>query len=186
MGMKEDTTSNAGRTYAVGDLHGEVTLFRRLLETLVLTADDTLILLGDYVDRGEDSVATIELLTALVDDHHSAQVVALLGNHDAAWLEVWTGDGYRERPNIPGASTIWDASQGLPPLCIGQFLERIRHNVSMRMCLPTIPMLERSVANPFTRLAMKSGSGVSRTFCAIVPGAPPSQSSLATMRSSSR
>jgi len=111
--------TSAPRTFAIGDLHGEVTLLRRLLATLQPQPTDTLIFLGDYVDRGEDSVATVEEIAAL---RTRTQVVGLRGNHDAAWLDVFTGNGYRQRPAIPGARAIWDQYRGLPPITIGRFL----------------------------------------------------------------
>jgi len=46
-------------TYAIGDLHGEVTLLQQLLTILPLQEQETLVFLGDYMDRGEDSIATI-------------------------------------------------------------------------------------------------------------------------------
>lgn len=53
-------------TYAIGDLHGEVTLLRRLLAILPFREEDTLVFLGDCLDRGENSVTTIlELQEAL-------------------------------------------------------------------------------------------------------------------------
>ena len=38
-------------TYAIGDLHGEVTLLRQLLTLLPLKEQDTLVFLGDYICR---------------------------------------------------------------------------------------------------------------------------------------
>jgi len=49
----------AAVTYAIGDLHGEVTLLKRLLALLSFRTEDTLVFLGDYLDRGEDSIATV-------------------------------------------------------------------------------------------------------------------------------
>ena len=110
----------APRTFVIGDLHGEVTLLRRLLVTIQPQPTDTLVFLGDYVDRGEDSVATLQELEEL---RTRTQMIAIRGNHDAAWLEVFTGTGYRQRRAIPGARAIWDQYRGLPPVSIGRFLE---------------------------------------------------------------
>lgn len=55
-------TQNHTDSYAIGDIHGEVTLLKRLLESLPFRPEDTLVFLGDYVDRGEDSLATIYAL----------------------------------------------------------------------------------------------------------------------------
>ncbi len=39
-------------TYAVGDVHGEITLLRRMLALLPLRDEDTLIFLGDCLNCG--------------------------------------------------------------------------------------------------------------------------------------
>jgi len=88
-------TVHTSATYAVGGLHGEATLLRRLVDRLQPRADDTLIFVGDYVDRGEDSLATIDELRSLATRCHC---VFLGGNHDAAWLEVWDRGQFTERP----------------------------------------------------------------------------------------
>ncbi|HEX8653368.1 MAG TPA: metallophosphoesterase [Pyrinomonadaceae bacterium] len=44
------------RTIAIGDIHGDLAHALTLWERLpVLTASDTIVFLGDYVDRGPDS-----------------------------------------------------------------------------------------------------------------------------------
>lgn len=128
--MTDSVDAVTSRTFAIGDLHGEITLPRQLLRQLLAhiqpTAGDILIFLGDYVDRGEDSVATCEELSRLQGQGASAtgpRIIALRGNHDDAWLEVWTGNGYRKRPAIPGARAIGKQYRGLPPASIGRFLE---------------------------------------------------------------
>ena len=46
----------AGRTFAIGDIHGDREHLVRLLAALpTLDAGDSLVFLGDYVDRGPDS-----------------------------------------------------------------------------------------------------------------------------------
>jgi serine/threonine protein phosphatase 1 len=78
----------AGRTFAIGDIHGELAQLDRVLEQLpALDAGDTLVFLGDYLDRGPDSKAVIERLMAL-PRATPAKVVCLRGNHEDAWLRV--------------------------------------------------------------------------------------------------
>jgi serine/threonine protein phosphatase 1 len=72
-----------GRTIAIGDIHGCSTALAALLEALQPRADDTLVLLGDYVDRGPDSRGTIEMLLALAT---RCRLVPLLGNHEEMLL----------------------------------------------------------------------------------------------------
>jgi serine/threonine protein phosphatase 1 len=77
-----------GRTFAIGDIHGDLTALSTLFERLpALTADDTLVFLGDYIDRGPESAGVVELVRAL-PDRVPARVVALRGNHEDAWLQV--------------------------------------------------------------------------------------------------
>ena len=43
--------------YAIGDIHGKLTMLRQMLTEIIaqpLQEDDTVIFLGDYIDRGED------------------------------------------------------------------------------------------------------------------------------------
>lgn len=98
--------SMAGRTFAIGDIHGDLGQLRTLLYRLpALTAEDTLVFLGDYVDRGDASREVIELVMGL-GRHTFTKIVCLRGNHEDAWLTI------RERgwPEfvIPANNGCWD------------------------------------------------------------------------------
>ncbi len=69
-----------GRIIAIGDIHGCHAEFSEMLERLALTPRDQLILLGDLVNRGPDSLRVIDLAK-----QHGA--LALLGNHELRLLE---------------------------------------------------------------------------------------------------
>src|SRR5215469_11640953 len=86
----------ASATYAIGDLHGEVRLLRQLLERIAPRSQDTLIFLGDYLDRGEDALATIKTLIQLT---RSCHCIFLRGNHDEVWLETWNGSAFTRCPH---------------------------------------------------------------------------------------
>lgn len=109
-------------TYAIGDLHGEVTLLKQLLALLPFRDEDTLVFLGDYLDRGEDSIATIRALRDLQRAH--ARCVFLRGNHDAAWLECWDGARFSHPPDVDGAMEVWDSCDGQLPFEVGYWLEQ--------------------------------------------------------------
>lgn len=76
--------------YYIGDIHGAREALARLLE--VLDSDPLregraeLVFLGDYVDRGEDSRGTIELLAAIAAAAPQA-VTVLAGNHERMMLD---------------------------------------------------------------------------------------------------
>lgn len=82
----------AGRTFAIGDVHGDLKHLRILLSRLpALDAGDTLVFLGDYVDRGPDSAGVIRHVRALSSETSRktpAKVVTLRGNHEDSWLRV--------------------------------------------------------------------------------------------------
>src|SRR4051812_27284910 len=77
-----------GRTFAIGDIHGDVEALYRLLASFpALEAADTVVFVGDYVDRGPKSRDVIEFIRRLGGEV-PAKVVALRGNHEDAWLRV--------------------------------------------------------------------------------------------------
>ncbi|WP_153559198.1 metallophosphoesterase family protein [Roseimaritima sediminicola] len=73
------------RTIAIGDVHGCAKALRTLIEIIAPQRDDTLVFLGDYVDRGPDSRDVIEQVIAL---EQRCRVVALRGNHEIMLLGV--------------------------------------------------------------------------------------------------
>jgi serine/threonine protein phosphatase 1 len=78
----------AGRTFAIGDIHGEPDHLERVLGRLpALDGEDNLVFVGDYIDRGPQSKEAVELLMAL-PGRTPARVVCLRGNHEDAWLRV--------------------------------------------------------------------------------------------------
>ncbi|HEY3351917.1 MAG TPA: metallophosphoesterase family protein [Polyangia bacterium] len=78
----------AGRTFAIGDIHGQHDHLRLLLGRLpALTAEDTLVFVGDYLDRGPASREVIATLCAL-PGRVPARVVTLRGNHEDGWVRV--------------------------------------------------------------------------------------------------
>jgi serine/threonine protein phosphatase 1 len=74
--------------FAIGDIHGHSDLMDRLLARLPLLDDDTLVFLGDYVDRGPDSRGVVERLIRL-KQQRGDRCVCLLGNHEDMMLDHW-------------------------------------------------------------------------------------------------
>src|SRR5882762_3546224 len=78
------------RTIAIGDVHGCSTALAALIELMALQFDDTVITLGDYVDRGIDSKGVIDLLIGLAD---RCRLIPILGNHDEMMQHARDGRG---------------------------------------------------------------------------------------------
>ncbi len=76
------------RTIAIGDIHGCSTALAKLIEAVAPQADDTVIPLGDYVDRGSDSRGVIDQLISLAD---RCRLVPILGNHEEMLLGAREG-----------------------------------------------------------------------------------------------
>ena len=82
----------SGRTIAIGDIHGGYDEFEALLRKLpALSASDTIVLLGDYVDRGKDSAKVLKLIREGLPERIKSRIVALRGNHEDGWLRVVYG-----------------------------------------------------------------------------------------------
>ena len=75
----------SGRLIAIGDIHGCCAALDALLNAIAPGPDDTIVTLGDYVDRGSDSKGVID---RLIDLQSRCQLKALLGNHEEMMLGV--------------------------------------------------------------------------------------------------
>lgn len=77
------------RTIAIGDIHGELDHLLRLLDRIPrLTSEDTLLFIGDYLDRGPKSAPVIQFLIEALPEKTQATIVTLRGNHEDAWLKA--------------------------------------------------------------------------------------------------
>lgn len=92
------------RTLAIGDIHGCSTALRTVLDAVQPGAEDILVTVGDYVDRGPDSRGVIDTLLSL---EKTTQLIPLTGNHEILFL-----DAMFERLNL-GA---WESIGGLQTL----------------------------------------------------------------------
>ena len=73
------------RKIAIGDIHGCINTFSKLLDSIHLQKQDVLYLLGDYIDRGSDSKSVIDLIIKLQKNGY--KVKPLIGNHEFMFLE---------------------------------------------------------------------------------------------------
>ncbi|MEI2696537.1 MAG: metallophosphoesterase [Saprospiraceae bacterium] len=77
------------RKFAIGDIHGCNKTFKKLLlEVLKLKKQDQLVLLGDYIDRGPDSLGVIQTILKLQNAGYT--VHCLRGNHEQLMMDSTT------------------------------------------------------------------------------------------------
>lgn len=96
----------AGRTIAIGDIHGCDVALETLLDALNPKPEDLIVQLGDVCDRGPDTKRVIELLIALsgrcrfkmIMGNHDEMMLGVFGRHATCDLSFWW--------EVGGAETI--------------------------------------------------------------------------------
>ena len=76
------------RTIAVGDVHGCSRALKALIEAIRPADADTIVMLGDYVNRGPDSRGVLD---CLADLSGRCRLIPILGNHDEMLLLARAG-----------------------------------------------------------------------------------------------
>ena len=106
------------RTIAIGDIHGYLGALTALVEFAGVRADDGLVTLGDYVDRGPDSAGVLDWLIERFD---AGQLVPLRGNHDIMFLDALEGGDWKTAwPGFGGDTTLQSyLNRGINPLVDG-------------------------------------------------------------------
>lgn len=111
--------------YAFGDVHGCRHELTALLNAINPAKTDTLVFLGDLVDRGLDSKGVIDTIWAY---QKHCQVIYLLGNHEQMLLDAYDDLIYKQDTRaldfwlrFGGDSTLWsfgltDDADGLAKL----------------------------------------------------------------------
>jgi len=82
--------------YAIGDIHGEREMLEELLASLPLAEEDSLVFMGDYVDRGPDSKGVVDTLLQVQKER---RCVFLLGNHESMFLSFL---GWKRKEDFGG------------------------------------------------------------------------------------
>ena len=94
------------RLFAISDIHGCFKPFYELVKDVIkLTKSDQLFLLGDYIDRGDQSKEVIDFIIDLTLEGFN--VATLIGNHEVMLL-----NSYNNREQEP----IWQMNNGASTL----------------------------------------------------------------------
>jgi serine/threonine protein phosphatase 1 len=74
------------RTFAISDIHGYNKRFRALLKKIEFRKSDTLFLLGDYIDRGDESKEVLDTIFLLLENGFDIRCIK--GNHEQMLLDA--------------------------------------------------------------------------------------------------
>ena len=72
------------RIIGISDIHGEYDKLCALLDKIALQKDDTMIFMGDYIDRGAKSKEVVDKVISLGD---VCNCVYLIGSHEYALMQ---------------------------------------------------------------------------------------------------
>jgi serine/threonine protein phosphatase 1 len=99
------------KKYVIGDIHGCSETLKALLNKLVpFHDDDTIIFIGDYIDRGPDSKGVVDIILDLRKRHK--RTITLMGNHELMFMNALKGVDVEEFLQIGGEETF--KSYGIP------------------------------------------------------------------------
>lgn len=97
-------------TYVMSDLHGRRDLFLKMLRRIDFKESDTLYILGDFADRGNEG------LKIILDVIDSENIIPIMGNHDLTALYILTRLKRRLKPgemeDMAGLISAWLADGG--------------------------------------------------------------------------
>jgi serine/threonine protein phosphatase 1 len=140
------------RLYAIGDIHGCFDSLKKLVEDqLMLTKDDKLVLLGDYIDRGNNSKGVVDYIMDLQEK--GFDIIPLIGNHEMLLLETfedeknkpkWIQNGGGETLKSFEIESIKEISPKYP-----EFFKNLQNYYSVEEFLCVHAGFNDKILNPF-------------------------------------
>ena len=141
------------RLFAIGDIHGCYDSLKELIEHKIqLKKNDTLILLGDYIDRGDKIKEVIDYILELQEKGYD--IIPLMGNHEAMLLDAyeseknmskWIQSGGNETLKSFGSSSLKNIE-----LKYIEFFKKLKYYYSSGNYLFVHAGFNDNLVNPFT------------------------------------
>jgi serine/threonine protein phosphatase 1 len=120
----------SGRTFAISDIHGCARTFQKLVQEVIhLQKSDNLYLIGDFIDRGNDSKGVVDFILHLQEEGH--HLFLLRGNHEQLMMDsvndketftLWIKNGGDQTLKSFGIKSYNDL-----PLKYQSFFEKTEH-----------------------------------------------------------
>jgi serine/threonine protein phosphatase 1 len=140
------------RLFAIGDIHGCFDSFRDLVENKIeIRKSDKLVLMGDYIDRGDQSKEVVDYIIRL--ERNGFDIIPLIGNHESMLLDAlddddlllnWIHNGAFETLKSFGIKTLKDLDQ-----VYIDFFKRLRFYYSFENYFFVHAGFNDEIANPF-------------------------------------
>ncbi|MCE5235491.1 MAG: metallophosphoesterase [Clostridiaceae bacterium] len=108
--------AKAKRILAISDIHGNLELMKGLLKKVGFSESDFLVLLGDYIEKGPENLATLRYVMELSKRQN---VCALSGNCDTIWEDV----RYEKYHENLLRYMLWRKESVLNEMCAGLGIE---------------------------------------------------------------
>lgn len=102
------------RTFVVGDIHGRCAQLLNLLDMLPRDPqEDTLVFLGDLIDRGADAPCCVSHIMKMCDENPE-RVICLRGNHEQMLMDFLDGHSNMWLSNVVGGERTFEQYTGQP------------------------------------------------------------------------
>lgn len=133
--VKETSFPAGRRVIAVSDIHGNLPFFKGLLEKIRFSREDILVIVGDLLEKGPESLATLRYVMALCSTH---TVYPLCGNCDNLLRDFLESGGERDESFFHRYYRMWGERSLLAQMCqeTGVLLEKPEDLAEARRVLP--------------------------------------------------
>ena len=101
--------------FVISDIHGYFDVFQTMLKKISFSDEDELIIAGDYIDRGPQSLEMLRWM-----ENCSDNILLLMGNHDAEFAEcISVMDSYAhilglDESDVVDSQTLYSAMIRIP------------------------------------------------------------------------
>ena len=84
-----------GKIFTIGDIHGCISKLESIMDMIDIDVqNDSLVFIGDYIDRGPDPKGVVDFVLELRESIN--QVICLLGNHEQMFLDYLHDENFNK------------------------------------------------------------------------------------------
>jgi serine/threonine protein phosphatase 1 len=133
------------KTFVVGDVHGRCAQLLNLLDMLPRNDQaDSLVFLGDLIDRGPDAPGCVSHVVNLCRENPD-QVLCLRGNHEQMLMDFLEGTSSLWITPVTGGERTFEQYTGQPVIAdTEQDLERLREAMAQRLPVDHLEFMKQT------------------------------------------